>query len=67
MMKSHNQQRSNHWSKISADNKISQAQAQQIAKYTDRLKRYFKYMDRKALILHELIDKMLDSQRRKIR
>ena len=43
------------------DGMLSDAQADRVSQWTDKLKRYFKYMDAPTIIKNELIDGLLDS------
>jgi hypothetical protein len=61
MVKSNNQKGSSHWLKMSADGVLNQAQAQRVASCADKLKRYFKYLDKKAVSKYDLVDIMLDA------
>lgn len=59
-MKSHGQKGSNHHTKLAADGMLNLAQAQRVAAQTNQFKRYFKYMDKRVVMQHDLVDRLLD-------
>jgi hypothetical protein len=53
--------KSTHYSKLATDGMLNMAQAEKIAKQTNRYKRYFKCMDKGVVMQHNLVDRLLDS------
>jgi len=54
------QKGSSHHTKLTTDGLLNTAQAKRVAAQTNQLKRYFKYMDKQAVVQHNLVDRLLD-------
>jgi hypothetical protein len=51
---------SSHHTKLAADGLLNLAQAQRVAAQTNKVKRYFKYMEKSVVMKHNLVDRLLD-------